>query len=205
LAELLERPSSRDVFREYSDLRRYTEILRLIHACRRQYRDYLEPLVTIHGEFVPYHVLVDDDVIHVIDFASSRVGHPFEDIALFVGFYDVVLPWRRVAGALRMRIDDQKRAFLDAYFGVGVQLGEAGEVAMRLARVHSAMRFAAQLVARETWRRRVFAGVATPLIRRSFDRVCADETAAVASFLDQSRRPPDSTRPVRADEARRPG
>jgi hypothetical protein len=38
---------------------------------------------SVHGVFAPYHILVSEGRIYVLDLESSRAGYPYEDLALF--------------------------------------------------------------------------------------------------------------------------
>ncbi len=187
LAERFERPSTRTVFSDYGGLPQWTEILRLLDSCRRRYGGHQETLTTIHGEFAPYHVLVDGDVVYVIDLASSDVGHPFEDVAFFTTFYDMALPWRRCAAAFREPIETQQEIFLRAYFAGRPRLTEVERAVMRFARIHAATRFAGQLVAPETTLRRLAAAVAKPWVSQRLRHIWHVEIEALAAQFEKVR------------------
>jgi tRNA A-37 threonylcarbamoyl transferase component Bud32 len=106
----------RDVFQNcgVSDL--YPKLAKLLHQFRVDYPDFRRPLCRLHSEFTPLHVLVKNDVIYVIDFGSSRLGFGYEDVATFTTFFDILLPWRAVAGSLRLPLAQQKDIFRESYF-----------------------------------------------------------------------------------------
>lgn len=107
---------TREMFERVRQLDSYNELLLLLRLLRDVLPDFRRSLCTIHAEFTPLHVLVSQDQIYVIDFASSRIGLPHEDLGFFTSFNDNLLPWRRAVGALRVGRGEQQRLFLDSYF-----------------------------------------------------------------------------------------
>ena len=69
----------------------------------------------VHGEFTPIHVMIAAPAIYVVDFGNSEPGFAYQDVGLFTGFYDCLLPWRAAAGAIRVNLKRQKELFLKGY------------------------------------------------------------------------------------------
>lgn len=124
----------RDVFRNCGVADLYPTLAKLLEQFRRDYPDFRRPLCRLHSEFTPLHVLVRNDVIYVIDFGSSRLGFGYEDVATFTTFFDILLPWRAVAGSLRLPLAQQKDIFRESYFAHRQQtFGVPDNIVMRFA------------------------------------------------------------------------
>jgi hypothetical protein len=96
------------------------EIPRIVAACRRL--DELAPLRSIvHGDFHPGNVVVTDGGARVFDWSDSSIGHPFVDLASYVGRTDDL--------AVRRSLRD---SYLDAWAGHGERerLVEAADLAL---------------------------------------------------------------------------
>ena len=104
-----------DVFHNCGVADLYPTLARLLHQFRLDYPDFRRPLCRLHSEFTPLHVLVKSDVIYVIDFGSSRLGFGYEDVATFTTFFDILMPWRAVAGSLRLPLAQQTDIFRESY------------------------------------------------------------------------------------------
>jgi tRNA A-37 threonylcarbamoyl transferase component Bud32 len=109
-------PKVQNVFRNCGVADVYPALAQLLQQFRLDYPDFRRPLSRLHSEFTPLHVLVRKDVIYVIDFGSSRLGFGYEDVAMFTTFFDILLPWRAVAGSLRLPLAQQKDIFRESYF-----------------------------------------------------------------------------------------
>ena len=110
-------PETERVLRAYAGERAYRELERLATGFRGEYPEFRRPLCRIHGLFLPYHVLADDVGIHVIDLEASRLGFPHEDLGLFIAYYDLCAPWRRLIAEKRMPISEQIALWWRAYTG----------------------------------------------------------------------------------------
>lgn len=161
------------------DVETYHEVRRLAEALRRRFPDFQQPLCMLHGEFAPYHILVRDSAIYVIDFGSSRRGHPFEDLTFFTSFYDSRLPWRRLAGAVRIDFEEEKRRFLESYRRYSGPFDDRMGSVMRLSRIYAMARYVTALEAKDTWRATAYSWIAQPWIRRLFWNVFREELATL--------------------------
>lgn len=122
----------------------HSQIVALLHEYLRLNPGFQRHQCTTHGEFTPLHVLVSGAGICVVDFGSSRPGLPHDDIALFTGFWDSLLPWRMGAGKVRLRFADPKKLFLDSYFKhAGWNLTAADALLMRFTRIKALIRLLA--------------------------------------------------------------
>jgi hypothetical protein len=152
----------------------YPALAALLEQFRRTYPDFRRPLCRLHSEFTPLHVLVKSDVIYVIDFGSSRLGFGCEDVATFTTFFDTLLPWRAVAGSMRLPLSQQKDIFRESYFAHRQQtFGVPDNIVMRFAylqamahhvscreTIPSSLAPAMYALAGRAWVRRRFAGLA---------------------------------------------
>ena len=145
---------------------------RLAEQYRNHYRDLMRPLCTIHGMYVPFHVLVDRGRIYVIDLASCRPGYAFQDVASFTGFCDALRPWRRVAAGLRLGEHRMDRVFLQGYFDGVLPWTEPDIILLRFARILALVRFGRQLRVRANGRRALASRVARLALIRPFRRAC---------------------------------
>ncbi len=130
-----------DVFLRYSQKESYNELLSILRDCIDRNPEFDRNLCVVHGEFTPIHVMVSGEAIYVVDFGYSKLGYPYEDVGLFTGFYDCLLPWRRAAGGMRLRLEKQKRSFLKGYFEhAPFQFNSADMAIMRWVRLISSAR-----------------------------------------------------------------
>lgn len=130
-----------DFFRRHSLETYHSEILKSIDIRRQRNPDFRRNLSMTHGEFTPLHVLVSGQGIYVVDFGNSRPGFPLEDAALFIGFWDSLMPWRLGMGTLRLGAEDPKKLFLDSYFKAADEhFGVADSVLMRWLRIKAFLR-----------------------------------------------------------------
>jgi tRNA A-37 threonylcarbamoyl transferase component Bud32 len=137
----LERPRTADVFERYSQKSSYEELLSILRGHLDRNPGFRRNLCQVHGEFTPIHVMVAADAIYVVDFGNSKQGFVYEDVGLFAGFYDFLLPWRAVAGSIRLNLEKQKALFLKGYFEQApVAFGPADKAIMRWARLISSAR-----------------------------------------------------------------
>jgi hypothetical protein len=97
-------------------------------------------LCAVHKVFAPYHVLVSDGRIYVIDLETSCTGYPYEDLALFDAYYDMRPPWQTALASTRLPIVEQRRALLRGYARHAPAFREADGLVLRLARLHSLIR-----------------------------------------------------------------
>jgi hypothetical protein len=144
----------------------------LAEQFRRHYRDLVRPLCTIHGMYVPFHVLVNRGRIYVIDLASCRPGYAFQDVASFTGFCDALRPWRRAAARLRLGEHQIDRVFLQGYFDGVSPWTKPDIILFRFARILALVRFGRQLQARSNWRRRLASRTAQLALIRPFRHTC---------------------------------
>ena len=167
------------VFCRHASPHLYTRLRRTIDRLARRYHDFQTPACMVHGEFAPYHVLIGDKQIYVIDLASSHRGYPYEDLAFFTAFYDALLPWRRIIGQWRLPFRTQNDLFLQAYFATAGRFPEPMMIAFRLARIHAMSIYARQLEAVDDWRRQIYSQVARRLLSFRFTSLCHAELDAV--------------------------
>jgi len=111
-----------DVFRACGVFDLYIALRKLLRQFWVEYPDYRRPLCRVHSEFTPLHILVKNDAIYVVDFGSSRLGFACEDLASFTSFFDTLLPWRAVAGSLRLPLTRQKEIFRESYLAHSQQI-----------------------------------------------------------------------------------
>jgi aminoglycoside phosphotransferase (APT) family kinase protein len=168
----------------HHDVETYSEVRRLAEALYRRFPDFKQALCMIHGEFAPYHILVRDSAIYVIDFGSSRKGYPFEDLTFFASFYDSRLPWRRLVGAIRMDFEEEKRRFLETYQRYSDPFDDRMGSIMRLSRIHAMARYVTAVGAKDTWRAASYSRIAQPWVRRLFWNVCREELEALKREVD---------------------
>jgi Ser/Thr protein kinase RdoA (MazF antagonist) len=173
----------RDAFQECGVSELYSPMEGLLQQFAREYPDFRLPLCQLHAEFTPLHVLVKDDAIYVIDFGSSRTGFGYEDVALFTSFFDSLLPWRALAGFLRLPLAQQKRTFLESYLRHSEQtFGSPDEIVMSFARLQAMAHYAS---CREPipspWPAALYARVGRQWVHRRFAALARRELA----FLQQ--------------------
>lgn len=110
-------PETRRVLRAYVGEAAYQELTGLATRFRSEYPEFRKPLCRIHGSFLPQHVMVDGAGIYVLDLEASRLGFPYEDLALFAAHYDLSAPWRRFIAERRMKIEEQTALCWRVYSG----------------------------------------------------------------------------------------
>jgi len=140
LAELAFPPTQR-ILSAYVGEATYRELLRLAARFRSVYPDVRRPLCRIHGAFFPHHVLASEDGIYVIDFESSRLGFPYEDLGAFTAWYELSVPWRRLVAQRRMDMNEQRALFWRAYSGTTGPATEPELIVRRFTRVLGMARF----------------------------------------------------------------
>lgn len=138
--------------------------------------DFERATCTVHGEFTPLHVLVSGESIYVVDFGTSRLRFPYEDVSLFTTFYEGLMPWRLAAGTLRVGLRRQKRLFLDSYFAhAPFTFGEADHVIMSCLRIRSLVHLLSGWQKKNPrWGRTFLSNVASQWLRRSLAGACQD-------------------------------
>jgi aminoglycoside phosphotransferase (APT) family kinase protein len=167
-------PAVRAVFDRNADGPIWVGLCEVARGLRDAYPTFRVVRCAIHGVFAPYHVLVSDGRIYVIDLESSRAGYPYEDLALFGAYYDLRLPWETALAATRLPIDEHRRALLRGYAQHAPAFREPDGLVLRLARLHALIRFPlewerqGQLVSPKSWLRWRW-------WRRRFRAVYADE------------------------------
>jgi hypothetical protein len=180
VVEELERPRTQDILDRYagSDTRR--AVRELADRARERRPDLRRPLCLLHRRFALYHVLVQGQRIYVFDLETRPApGYPYEDLAHFTTYYDILFPWRRAAGIVRMSLAAQKRAFLDAYARHPSRLTEPEQAIMRFARLLAMVIYADDLEKEDSWRRRVRGWAGQPWYRHRFRLACRQELLAL--------------------------
>lgn len=137
----LERPRTVDIFHRYSQKDSHEELLTILRRYLDRNPTFIRNLCQVHGEFTPIHVMVAADAIYVVDFGNSKSGFVHEDVGLFTGFYDCLLPWRAAIGEIRVNLKRQKELFFKGYFEQApVVFGPADTAIMRWVRLISSAR-----------------------------------------------------------------
>jgi hypothetical protein len=167
-------PAVRAVFDRWADGPSWAGLCEVARELRDAYPTFRVVRCAIHGVFAPYHVLVSDGRIYVIDLESSRAGYPYEDLALFEAYYDLRLPWETAVAATRLSIDEQRRALSRGYTRHAPAFREPDGLMFRLARLHALIRFPLE------WERRGQRGSPKSWLRwrwwrRRFHAVYAEE------------------------------
>lgn len=181
LLEEFENKRTMDAFLYYSQRNSYDQMLAILKRCLDLNQKFQRKLCNVHGEFTPIHVMVTSDAIYVVDFGNSRLGYPYEDVGLFAGFYDCLLPWRIVTGSMRIRLQRQKELFLRGYFQQSPATFNACDWAiMRWVRLIS---FARMLNAGQQrnagWGKWAYSRLTLRTLRDKFTALCAAELAAL--------------------------
>jgi Ser/Thr protein kinase RdoA (MazF antagonist) len=158
----------------------YAEIIERLADVRTRYRDHREPLCTVHGEFAPYHLLVSDDAVYVIDFASSRTGYALQDLAFFSAFYDALPPWRHALGVLKMSSREQRSIFLSSYLAAQAPLDEPTGIAAHFFHILAFSTFASRTSGRHTWKQRALSWGIRSWMKGRFRHVCRERIDALA-------------------------
>lgn len=167
---------TREVFLRYSQEANYDELLSILRQCLDLNPRFRRNLCRVHGEFTPIHVIVAREAIYVVDFGNSRLGYSYEDVALFAGFYDCLLPWRAAAGALRIPLDKQKELFLNGYFEQAPSAFRSADTAiMRWIRLISF----ARMDGGERWGKWAYSRLALRTLGDNFATLCRAELTAL--------------------------
>jgi len=189
---------TQEAFLYYSQKYFYDEMLSILKRYLDQNPNFRRTLCNVHGEFTPIHVMVADDAIYVIDFGNSRLGYPYEDVGMFASFYDRLLPWRRLAGSMRIGLQMQKELFLRGYFEQGPSaFNESDRAIMRWVRLIS---FGRMLNAGQDsstgWGKWMYSRLTLRALHKRFATLCGTELAALRelrpdtfnedSFVDHS-------------------
>ena len=185
VAELFDHTARRHIFEGLWSKDRYADLRQLVEVLRRRHSGLKLPRCLVHGEFAPYHVLVANESIYVIDLASARESYPFQDLGYFCAFFDALLPWRRALGALRMDPMAQQRHFLRCYFRERPELGEASDALTRLAHLQAMIPFFNHSRVRDSWKTTLYSMIAKPWARHRFHVVCERESAALRALAGQ--------------------
>jgi tRNA A-37 threonylcarbamoyl transferase component Bud32 len=181
LLQQFESARTRDVFLRYSQKGNYDELVSILRRCLDLKPNFRRNLCRVHGEFTPIHVMVANDAIYVVDFGNSKLGYAYEDVGLFEGFYDCLLPWRAAAGANRMRLDRQKELFLSGYFEQAPAAFRPADTAiMRWVRLISFARMLDGGERRYTgWGQWAYSRLAQAILRGKFTVLCRTELTAL--------------------------
>jgi hypothetical protein len=139
--EELTLPAVRTLFEGGADGSTWTGLCEVAQQLRDTYPSFRVPRCAIHGVFAPYHVLVSEGRVYVIDLESSQAGSPYEDLALFNAYYDLRRPWQRALAATRLPIEEQRQALLRGYARHAARSSELDAVMRRLARLLALIRF----------------------------------------------------------------
>ena len=182
--DALGEPPVRDAFDRYAGRHTWEATRDLAEVFYVNYRDFRKPVCLVHRDFTPYHVLIGDGRVYVVDLASSARGYAYEDLAVFTAFYDVRLPWRRAVAAWRMGLRSQREAFLGAYCRATAPLVGVEVATLRLARLIALARLARGLEARDTWLRATRTWLAGFWLRLRFRSVCREELGALERAAD---------------------
>jgi tRNA A-37 threonylcarbamoyl transferase component Bud32 len=181
LLQQSESARTREIFLRYSQKDNYDEMLSILRRCLDLNPNFRRNLCQVHGEFTPIHIMVANDAIYVVDFGNSKLGYAYEDVGLFAGFYDCLLPWRVAAGAFRIRLDRQKELFLNGYLEQAPSVFRPADTAiMRWVRLISFARMLNGGERRYTgWGRWAYSRLALRILRHNFTAVCRTELTAL--------------------------
>ena len=180
----LERPRTAEVFRKYSQKDSYDELLTILRRYMDRNPNFSRNLCQVHGEITPIHVMVAADAIYVVDFGSSKQGFVYEDVGLFIGFYDCLLPWRAAAGAIRVNLKKQKELFFKSYLEhTSAVFGPADLAIMRWVRLISSARMLEGSGRRyKGIGNQAYFRLAQRLLNRSFAAHCREELAILRNI-----------------------
>jgi tRNA A-37 threonylcarbamoyl transferase component Bud32 len=168
------------VFQKYASRGLYHVIRQLLRNYLENFSDFQPSLCMVHGDFAPYHVLVNSGRIYVIDLGSCHLGYRYEDLASFTRYYDALLPWRSVAAKRWFSLDQQKRTFLGAYASHEEPLNEPESILMRFARMHKiAASLALLLAPGHTLREALYSRVAVASLAPRLEAICNQEIRAL--------------------------
>lgn len=170
----------REGFELYVEAKVAGQYQRLAEQFRHHYRDLVRPFCTIHGMYVPFHVLVDSGRIYVIDLASCRSGYAFQDVASFTGFCDALRPWRRAVAGVRLGAHQIDEVFLQGYLDGAPPWTDPDQILFRFARILALVRFGRQLRASSNWRRSLASRAARLALVRPFRHACQHQLQHLA-------------------------
>lgn len=172
---------TKEAFLLYSQKDTYDEMLSILMRCLDLKPKFRRNLCNVHGEFTPIHVMVAGKAIYVVDFGNSRLGYAYEDVGLFASFYDCLLPWRIVAGSIRIRLEMQKELFLRGYFEQSPAAFNAGDRAiMRWVRFISFARMLNGGQRRYSgWGKWAYSRLTLGTLRERFTTLCGAELVAL--------------------------
>jgi ubiquinone/menaquinone biosynthesis C-methylase UbiE/Ser/Thr protein kinase RdoA (MazF antagonist) len=201
LQSLIARPGIHRLFTRHLSAETHTATRKLIDSCERQFAAETVACM-IHGEFVPYHILVREDAIYVIDLASARPGFPHEDLAMFTSWSDLLLPWRLLSARLHMEPAAQRDTFLAGYYAHAPLRSEVDDVLIRVGRLAAIIRFALWISVRDTWKHAVYQRIAGPWLGCRLPGLFHRDLEALQRMLGKPRTtnsspPPPTSRPER--------
>ena len=181
LLQQFESARTKEVFLRYSQKGNYDEMFSILRRCLDLKPNFRRNLCRVHGEFTPIHVMVANEAVYVVDFGNSKLGYAYEDVGLFAGFYDRLLPWRVAAGAFRIGLDRQKELFLNGYLEQAPSAFRPADTAiMRWVRLISFARLLNGGERRYTgWGRWAYSRLALRILRYNFTAVCRAELTAL--------------------------
>jgi Ser/Thr protein kinase RdoA (MazF antagonist) len=184
LAEALE--GSRTIFASYADDGTFTLLRSAVDKLLHDHQDFRTPRCMIHGAFTPYHVLVQDDRIYVIDFEDSRMGYPYQDLAFFTAYYDMLDPCRRLLGTRKLDLRKQQSIFLNSYFAHAGLQREPADFILRVARLLAITRFLVYSEKPKARRASLRVRLAGPWWRHCFRLACRREIKALRDVAPMS-------------------
>jgi tRNA A-37 threonylcarbamoyl transferase component Bud32 len=180
----LERPRTVDIFHRYSQKDSYEELLTILRRYLDRNPGFSRNLCQVHGEFTPIHVMVAADAIYVVDFGNSKSGFVYEDVGLFTGFYDCLLPWRAAAGAIRLNLEKQKEVFFKSYLEQApVAFGPPDIAIMRWVRLISSARMLEGSGRRyKGFGNRAYLRLTQRILNNAFAALCREELAMIRNI-----------------------
>jgi len=185
LMQRFKKPSVQIAFAVCSQREAYSELLGLIDMFRDLRPALTRNLCRVHGEFTPLHVIVQDDAVYIIDFASSHLGFVYEDLALFTAFYDGLLPWRVITGSQLLNFASQKDLFNKAYaYHAPWKFQYEDDLLMRFARLGALAEIEASWeTERAGWHNVLYSRVARTWLRRRLPRIIGRELKILKQSL----------------------
>jgi hypothetical protein len=169
---LLELPDNRAVLQQFGQPETYDQILSISETLCQRYRTFRQQQCTIHGEFTPYHVLLDGKAIYVIDLASSRVGYPYQDLGCFIASCDALSPWRAATGTSRISLQAREAAFLAGYCHGGAPLSIPEQTLIHLGRMERMIGFCHSMRSDNALPNRLRRSLAVHWLPRRFAALC---------------------------------
>ncbi len=156
----------------------YGRILDLLDRLSAAYSGYLTPTCTVHGDLTPCHVLSRGNAIYIIDFGSTSVGYPLQDLAFFLTYPVLLPPHRQAAAIARLLPLSLDRIFFRACEKHGLALTASDRVLLPLFRLHSLRVHAARALASASSDGNFRARVKRRWLRWQFQRACSRELSA---------------------------